>query len=508
MNPAQLLAGIGLSLREVKAEKAKRNMLAFVKFLRLDYQVGLHHKLICERLDLFLQGKIKRLMIFVPPQHGKSELSSRYFPAFILGHRPNAKVAIASYSDELSGSFNRDVQRIIDTDEYRELFPETYLNGYRPAWGGVFKGFQRNESIFEVVGKKGSLRTVGIGTALTGQPVDIAIIDDPVKDRVTAESATERNKVWDWYTDVLSTRLHNDSQQLLLMTRWHDDDLAGRLLLKDAELVKQGEAPEWEVISFPAIKEDVPTELDPRQVGEALWPARHNEAKLNADRVRSGERTWESLYQQRPVAAKGNIIRADKFGDITWAEFAALTQFNYVQWDFLVDPAYTKDADNDASALYCSYFHEATQTIYIKESYSVRMEFPAFTNYLQAFVKRNGYGPFSRIRVEPKASGLSIIQTLKDTTGLNIEAYEYPRIEGTRLDDKDKVTRAFAITPKVDAGRIVLIEPAQGNIDWRITFKAQSAAFPNAKHDDEVDNLIHDVLQRFFAGKKKGVSSN
>jgi hypothetical protein len=265
------------SISDVELDNTKRKLLRFVQYMRKDYQVGIHHKAICDKLDKFLKGEIKRLMIFVPPQHGKSELSSRFFPAFVLGHKPNAKVVLGSYSDELAASFNRDVQRIIDTDEYRKLFPETVLNGYRPAWGGVLQGYERNTSIFEVVGKRGSFRVSTIPNGqLTGQPADIAIIDDPVKNRLTAESETNRKAVWDWYTDTLLTRLHNDSQQLLLMTRWHEDDLAGRLLTQDEERKTQGLEPLWEVVQFAAIQDVEPTEIDPRQKGEALWPERHN----------------------------------------------------------------------------------------------------------------------------------------------------------------------------------------------------------------------------------------
>lgn len=490
------------SLIQIQAERAKRHLLRFVTFLRKDYLVGLHHTVVCNQLDAFMRGEIKRLMIFMPPQHGKSELSSRYFPAWILGLFPNKKIVLGSYSDELAGAFNAAVQRIIDTDEYREIFPETVLNGFRPHWGGVLQGFKRNNSIFEIVGKKGSFRSVGIGGPLTGQPMDIGIIDDPVKDRVTAESESNRNMVWNWYTDVFLSRTNSNSQQLLIQTRWHEDDLAGRLLKQDEERAQQGLPKRWAVIEFSAIKEGMPTAQDARMPGEPLWPEMHNLASLMEKKEAGGERSWESLYQQHPTAAKGNIIKVERFGEITWADFAELTQYDYVEWNFKVDGAFTKKADNDATALYASYYSERLNTLYIRESVSVRLEFPQLLAYIPKFAMRNGYGPFSRIKVEPKANGLSIIQSMQAETQLNVEAYEFPRIEGTRLDDKDKVTRAFAITPKVDAGRIVLIKG-----DWNMTFKAQCASFPLGKHDDEVDAFVMDCLEVFFAPKRKNISS-
>jgi predicted phage terminase large subunit-like protein len=496
------------SLTDVVAEQTRRSMLKFVTYMRADYDVALHHRAICKKLDAFARGEIKRLMIFVPPQHGKSELSSRYFPAYVLGKYPNKKVAICSYSDELAESFNNAVQRIIDTDEYRLLFPQTILNGYRPHWGGVLKGYKRNSTEFEIVGKKGSLRITSIPDgALTGHPVDIGIIDDPFKNRIAAESETMRRNVWDWYTDTFLTRLHNDSQQLLLMTRWHEDDLAGRLLTEDKERVQQGKEPYWEVVEFPAIKETQPTEIDPRQPGEVLWPARHNFATLMEKREKGGERSWRSLYQQQPTARAGNLIKTEKFGFITRVAFAELTRNNYVQWNYKVDGAYTSDMENDATALYASYFHEPTQTLYVRECKSVRLEWTPLLKYIPLFVKRNLYGPFSRIRIEPKANGLSIYQSLRDETGLNVEQYEWPFIEGVRMADKDKVTRATAITPKVNSGRVVLIEEAEENL-WHDTFKAQCAAFPLGKNDDEVDCLVMDLFEHFFGDKAATVSSN
>lgn len=490
------------SLVQVRAERAKRGLLRFVQYLKADYMVGLHHISVCSKLDAFARGEIKRLMIFMPPQHGKSELSSRYFPAYALGLFPNRKVALASYSDELAGAFNASVQRIIDTDEYREIFPDTVLNGFRPAWGGVLQGFKRNNSIFEVVGKRGSFRTVGIGGPLTGQPVDIGIIDDPVKDRITAESESNRNMVWNWYTDVFLSRMNNNSQQLLVQTRWHADDLSGRLLKQDEERAQQGLPKLWEVIEFSAIKEGEPTETDPRQPGEPLWPEMHNLASLMEKKEAGGERSWESLYQQHPTAAKGNIIKVEKFGEITWDEFTQLTQYDHKEWNMKVDGAFTAKADNDATALYASYYCERLNLLFIREVVSVRLEFPALLRYIPQFANRNGYGPFSRIKVEAKANGLSIIQSMQSETQMNVEAYAFPRIEGTRLDDKDKVTRAFAITPKVDAGRIMLIKG-----DWNKTFKAQCAAFPLGKHDDEVDTFVMDCLEVFFKPKAKTISS-
>lgn len=225
------------------------------------------------------------------PTHN-SELSTRRTPAFMLGKKPDTKAAIIAYNHTFASKFNRDVQRIIDSEEYKEVFKDTRLSGSVKD----SQGYLRNNHEFEVVGKRGSLISVGVGGGLTGNRVDVGFIDDPFKDAKDAWSPVVRENVWEWYTTVFETRLHNDSQQLITLTRWHEDDLAGRILKKEADL--------WEVVSFPAIKVNDNNPDDPREVGEALWEERHSKEKLLQAKAKS-EITFESLYQQDPKPMKG-----------------------------------------------------------------------------------------------------------------------------------------------------------------------------------------------------------
>jgi hypothetical protein len=226
-----------------------------------EYEVNWHHKLLCDKLDNFVSGKIKRLLVFMPPQHGKSELVSRRLPAYMLGLNPKLKIVGASYSADLAQSFNRAVQRIIDSEDYHKLFPNTYLN--RSNVRNDAKGsYLRNSDMFETVNHKGFYKSVGVGGSLTGTPADIAIIDDPVKDAIEALSPTYRNRTWNWFTDVLLTRLHNDSQILITQTRWHEDDLSGRIL---SAIGKTGE--QWDILTLPAIKVLVAMEREVRLHG-------------------------------------------------------------------------------------------------------------------------------------------------------------------------------------------------------------------------------------------------
>lgn len=243
----------------------------------------------------------------MPPQHGKSELVSRMLPAYILGKQPTSKIVLASYSGDLASSFNRECQRYIDSDAYHLLFPQTHLSKSNVV---TTSGNElRNSDIFETVGYRGFLKTVGAGSPLTGTPADFAIIDDPVKDLLEATSATYQQRNWDWYNDVLLTRLHNDSRVLLTQTRWDENDLAGLILKKQAELGLN----EWTIINLPAIKETNDNPEDPRQIGEALWEERHSKERLMQVQKQS-IRTFQSLYQQnpQPTQAGGEFYKSFK----------------------------------------------------------------------------------------------------------------------------------------------------------------------------------------------------
>lgn len=243
-------------------------------------------------------------MVFMPPQHGKSELVSRMLPAYLLGKNPSAKVVLASYSATLASSFNRECQRYIDSEEYGSIFPETKLSNGTGSW-------LRNNEIFETVKYGGFLKTVGVGGSLTGTPADFAIIDDPVKDSLEASSPTYQQRNWDWYNEVLNTRLHNNSKILITQTRWDENDLAGMLLKKQEEIGKS----EWVILCLPAIKEVNGDANDPREVGEALWENQHSKERLLAVQKQS-IRTFQSLYQQnpQPTQAGGEFYKQFKVG--------------------------------------------------------------------------------------------------------------------------------------------------------------------------------------------------
>jgi len=307
MNLKNLLTRLP-TIDDIKIEKAKRKAIDFTTYTYSQYEINDHHKRYADALDKFANGEIKNLMIFMPPQHGKSELCSRRLPAKLLGNNPNLRIALVSYNHSFASKFNRDVQRIIDSTEYKKIYPDTKLTTKGVKTEGTWI---RNSEEFEVVNYRGSFITIGVGGGLTGRPVDIGIIDDPYKDASDAWSPTVRQNVQEWYDTVFKTRLHNDSQQLITLTRWHPDDLAGTILKREPE--------EWSVVIFPAIKIGLPTEEDPREEGTALWESKHSLKRLLTIK-KQNPHVFGSLYQQNPKPAEGLLFPMESLNIFTMAD--------------------------------------------------------------------------------------------------------------------------------------------------------------------------------------------
>lgn len=267
--------------------------------------------MLCKQLDRFARGECRRLMLFMPPRHGKSEVASRRLPAFLLGRNPDKNVIACSYSADLASRMNRDVQRIIDDEEYRRLFPGVRLSGKGATDA---KGYIRTNDLFEVVGRRGSYRSAGVGGGITGMGFDYGIIDDPIKNREEADSPAHREAVWEWYTSTFYTRQAPSAGILIVMTRWNTDDLAGRLLALAKE---DPSADQWEVVSLPAMATDELHPEDPRSLGEALWASDYPVAELEKIRAQSAY-DWAALYQQDPRPEGGTEWPESHFPDSIW----------------------------------------------------------------------------------------------------------------------------------------------------------------------------------------------
>ena len=300
-------------LREKFVRQARTDLLQYTKFTMPTFDPAPFHVAYYKILTRFAYGNIRKLMVFMPPQHGKSEGSTRRLPSFIAGLCPDKKIAVVSYSSPKARKFNREIQRIIDTDEYRELFPDTQLNSSNVTT--VAGSWLRNADECEIVGHRGGFKTVGVGGPLTGEPVDVLIMDDIYKDAKTAWSPTVRASISDWYDTVGDARLHNDSQQLIVFTRWHEDDLAGRLLRVQGVYDETTNPDGWVVVTYKAIKEGKPTEFDSREDGEALWEKRHSLINLLQKR-KTNPHVFQSLYQQNPKPAEGLMYTTFKTYDV------------------------------------------------------------------------------------------------------------------------------------------------------------------------------------------------
>lgn len=409
----------------------------------------------------------------MPPQHGKSEIVSRKFPAWALGRNPMLKIVGTSYSADLAQQFSRAIQRTIDSDEFVRVFPKTYLNSSNVKTDSK-RGWLRNVDMFETVGYGGFYKAVGVGGSLTGTPADLGIIDDPIKDANEANSVTYRNRVWDWYTNVFLTRMHNDSKIILIQTRWHDDDLAGRLLKTESDA--------WEVVNIPAIREDTRMAYDPREIGQALWEERHSKDRL-LDIKRRSPRTFASLYQQRPTIEGGNIVKREWFPVISLSEFQLLRANEPMH--FYLDTAYgkrKKGADNDPSGILSAC--KIKNNIYLFHAQQVWKEMPDLLRFLPEYISTHYGTSKSVLHIEPKANGISVVQMLKETSALNVKPTPTPK------DDKE--VRFRVVSPRIECGRVVMVAGS-----WNEEFLDEVCGFPMMPHDEYVDILgyaINDLL--------------
>lgn len=308
------------------------------------------HRAYYRVLEAFAAGRVRRLIVTMPPQHGKSVGATTLLPAYVLGLDPDCRVAIASYSGTLASKFNRRVQRILESQEYAAFFPDTSIKrGTKPP------GYIRTADEVEIIGRRGGLLSVGREGSLTGNRVDCFVLDDLYKDALEANSPLVRANCWEWYTSVVRTRMHNASRELVVFTRWHEEDLIGALAVREPveELRAWSQldtlpADRWLHLNFEALKTAPPTEVDPRQPGEALWERQHGAALLEAKR-RLDPLQFEAMYQGRPSAREG-LLYGLNFAEYDCLPHEIVRRANYTDTadtgdDYLCSLSYAVDAD-------------------------------------------------------------------------------------------------------------------------------------------------------------------
>lgn len=461
-------------MEELQKEKARRKLIDFTRYTKDGYDTNWHHEVLADALDRLANKEIKRLMVFMPPRHGKSELVSRRFPAYLLGKNPGAHIISTSYSATLASSMNRDVQRIIDSKEYAELFPKTRL--------GNHDGYLRNSETFEIPETGGYYLSAGVGGGITGRGADYAIIDDPVKNRAEAESKTYRDKVVDWFTSTLYTRLEKDACVLITMTRWHEDDLAGRLL----ELAENDpNADQWEILNYPAIKLNNKDKSDPREVGEALWESKYNLKSLQSIKATIGSYEWGSLYEQNPTPPGGSIVKRDwlKYYQVAPGKFDEIVQ----SWDFAFDKG------KDSSYVVGQVWGRVGADKYLLDQVRDRMD---FTESIRAVKNLSRKHPQAKAKfIEKKANGSAIISSLRKTiTGII-----------PINPSGSKVERFYAVSPQFEAGNVYLPEAS-----WVQDYVEELISFPNSTNDDQVDATTQalDNLDRRATQKRSTIKAS
>ena len=337
--------------RQAAEELARRSLSDFARTMIPALDLTPFHRSYYDTLDRFARGEIRRLIVSIPPQHGKSLGSSVLLPAYLLGRQPDRRIALASYNLRLASRFNRQIQRLMDASAYRSIFPRTRLK----RSSAKDRGTLRTAEEFELVGSRGGLLSVGRDGALTGRPVDVFILDDLYKNAQEANSPLVRDHAWDWYNAVVKTRLHNDSQELLVFTRWHEEDLIGTLAAREpvVEFTRwaqlDGLSPDtWLHLNFEALKASPPTEVDPRVPGEALWEGQQGRALLEAKR-RLDPLQFESMYQGHPSSREG-LLYGLNFAEYDQLPHEIVRRANYTDTadtgdDYLCSLSYAVDAD-------------------------------------------------------------------------------------------------------------------------------------------------------------------
>lgn len=420
------------------------------------------------------EGKFKRIIVNLPPRHGKSELISKYLPYWYLGNFPDNRIILSCYSAALAKTFGRKVMQMID-----EFGKKTFDIELNPK--------SRSAERFDILQKQGGMDSLGALGAITGKGADLLIIDDPVKNDAQANSAKMRDNLWDWFMSTALTRLEPKGVLILVMTRWHEDDICGRIISSQNVTYykknKDFKNIDWLIVKIPAIAE--PNDPLGRAIGTPLWEDRYNYNALEEIRLTIGSRWFGSLYQQSPSPADGAIFRRKYF-----RYFSEDTEYYY-----MLTPG-ENEGRIVRNKIHCRVFAVADLALSTKETadYTVIIVFAATAenDVLILDVIRERFEGAKHIDL------IKQIFELYDPVVMGIESVQYQKTLiqscmniGLRVSElkprDDKQTRALPMQAKLEAGKVYFKKSAV----WLEVFEKELLQFPNAKHDDQVDAFAY-----------------
>ena len=447
-----------LSLLEAR-DRATTTFLDFCLYVWPEMIVGEHHRRIAAALDRVIAGKCKRLMIAMPPRHGKSQMGSYLFPAYLMGKLPQSKLIVGSHTAELAQRFGRMIRNLVEDERYGELFPDTKLSVDSKA-AGRWNTNAGGEAFF-----------IGKGGAMTGRGGDIVVLDD-ILDEQDAVSETAMENTWEWYTSGPRQRLQPNGAIIVINTRWKTDDLSGRLLRQQGQL----KSDQWEILEFPAI---LPS-------GKPLWPEYWQLEELEKVKMSIGIKKWNAQWQQQPTNDEGAVLKRE-----WWRKWKhdEPPECDYVLQT--LDTAYSKKetADFSVIATWGVFYPSADSgpALILLSVTKGRWDFPELKRIAK---KEYVYWQPDNVLIEAKATGTSLQQELRK---MNIPVTMYS--PGGRRQGQDKISRANAVAPILESGMVWYPEGEEFAQD----LVEECAAFPNGSHDDQVDVTVM-ALMRFRQG--------
>ena len=458
MKPAEKLETLALleeMERRDRQKELQEDLLKFIQFVDEDYKIGPHHKHLGKLLEAAARGEKDRFTVSIAPRMGKSHLTSTYFPAWFIGKFPNQKIMLVSHTTDLAVDFGRKVRNVVDSEKFREVFPNVSLAADSKSAGRWSTSHG------------GEFFACGVGSALAGRGADLLIIDDPHSEQdILAGNYDVFEKAYNWYAYGARTRLMPGGRVAVVATRWSPDDLIGRLH-KDSQ--NNAKADQWEIVEFPAI---LPS-------GKALWPEFWPVEALERTKASMPFHQWSSQYLQQPVAEEGAILKKD-WWKIWKGERPPKPEYILISYDTAFEAS--QRADYSACTVWGAWHNEEDNDnmhLIMLNAWKKRLEFPELKKAV--LEDHNDWEP-DGIIIEKKASGAPLIYELR---AMGIPVQEFTPSKG-----QDKIARANAVTDLFASGRVWAPETR-----WAEEVIAECQGFPSAAHDDFVDSVTQALLR-------------